>query len=126
LLIAVTVPHEAAIGCNFHHHSIVLASGASQEEAINNALLKSGLVEIYKVEKFMIQGDRGWGFDRDGDNATHLINFLNTVFPKLLLYRFCFWDYEHLYILGETDDSQQDSSASWVGVAIHSQFTYNP
>ncbi|MEH1935092.1 MAG: hypothetical protein V7L14_15630 [Nostoc sp.] len=116
---------------NFHHHSIVLASGDSQEEAINNALLKSGLVEIYKVEKFMIQGDGGWGFsveDRefDQENVTNLIKFLNTMFPKLLLYRFCFWDYEHLYILGETDDSQQDSSASWVGVAIHSQFTYNP
>lgn len=116
---------------DIHHHSIVLASGDSQEEAINNALLKSGLVEIYKVEKFMIQGNGGWGFsvddrDFDQDNVTNLIKFLNTMFPKLLLYRFCFWDYEHLYILGETDDSLRDSSASWVGVAIHSQFTYNP
>lgn len=116
---------------HIHRHGIVLASGGSQEEAINNALLKSGLVEIYKVEKFMIQGNGGWGFsvddrDFDQDNVTNLIKFLNTMFPKLLLYRFCFWDYEHLYILGETDDSQQDSSASCVGVAIHSQFTYNP
>ncbi|MEH1949843.1 MAG: hypothetical protein V7K77_23255 [Nostoc sp.] len=116
---------------HIHYHSIVLASGDSQEEAINNALLKSGLVEIYKLEKIMIQGDGGWGFsvddrDFDKDNVINLIKFLNTMFPKLLLYRFCFWDYEHLYILGETNDSQQDSSASCVGVAIHSQFTYNP
>lgn len=116
---------------HIHYHSIVLASGNSQEEAINNALLKSHLFEIYKIEKIMIQGDGGSGFsvdDRDynTDNITHLIKFLNTMFPKLLLYRFCFWDYEHLYILGETDNSQQDTSASCVGVAIHSQFTYNP
>lgn len=94
-------------------------------------MLASGLVEIYKVEKFMIQGEGGWGFsvddrDFDRDDVTNLINFLNTVFPKLLLYRFCFWDYEHLYILGETDNSLEDSSASYVGIAIHSQFTYNP
>ncbi|AFZ57463.1 hypothetical protein H6G54_26340 [Anabaena cylindrica FACHB-243] len=116
---------------HIHHHSIVLASGDSQEEAIKNALLKAGLVEIYKVKKFMIQGNRGWGFsvhdrDFDKDNVNNLIKFLHTMFPKLLLYRFCFWDYEHLYILGETDNSQQDTSASCVGVAIHSQFTYNP
>jgi hypothetical protein len=117
---------------NFHHHSIVLASGDSQEEAINNVLLKSGLVEIYKVEKFMILGDGGWGFfinDRyfdHQDNVTNLIEFLNTMFPELLLYRFCFWDYEHLYILGKTGDFLQYSFTSWVGVAIHSQFTYNP
>ncbi|KYC39380.1 hypothetical protein WA1_32120 [Scytonema hofmannii PCC 7110] len=116
---------------HIHHHSIILTSGDSQEEAINNALLASGLVEIYQIEKFTIQGEGGWGFslddrDFDRDNVTNLINFLNTVFPKLLLYRFCFWDYEHLYILGKTDDSQRDSSTSYVGVAIHSQFTYNP
>ncbi len=116
---------------HIHNHSIVLRSADSQEEAINNVLLASGLVEIYKVEKFMIQGKGGWGFsvhDRDfnQDDVTNLINFLNTVFPKLLLYRFCFWDYEHLYILGKTGDFQQHSSVSYVGVAIHSQFTYNP
>ncbi|RUS95149.1 hypothetical protein [Trichormus variabilis] len=116
---------------HIHYHRIVLASGGSQEEAINNALLKSGLVEIYKLEKFIIQERGGWGFcvddsDFDRDDVTNLINFLNTVFPKLLLYRFCFWDYEHLYILGETDNSLEDSSVSYVGVAIHSHFTYNP
>ncbi|MUG93979.1 hypothetical protein F7734_16900 [Scytonema sp. UIC 10036] len=116
---------------HIHNHSIVLTSGDSQEEAINNALLASGLVGIYQIEKLTIQGRGGWGFsvddrDCDPDEVTNLINFLNTVFPQLLLYRFCFWDYEHLYIVGKTDDSQGDSSASYVGVAIHSQFTYNP
>ena len=57
-----------------------------------------------------------------------LSSFLHGNFPELLVYRFCFWDYEHLYILGETGDRDDALRPlrDRVGVSLHSQFTYNP
>ncbi|MBW4532381.1 MAG: hypothetical protein KME09_00410 [Pleurocapsa minor HA4230-MV1] len=103
--------------CHTHKFKVICTSEITQEAAVNKALLSSGLVEIYNFEKFTIQGRGGWGFDNYEESLT---KFLNAVFPDLLLYRFCFWDYEHLYLLGKTGDRD------FVGVALHSQFTYNP
>ena len=81
----------------------------------------SGLVEVYKFERFSKRASGGWGFSNYFDNhEQHLASFLHKAFSELLLYRFCFWDYEHLYIVGEKGDRD------FVGIALHSQFTYNP
>ena len=54
------------------------------------------------------------------ERAQHLNKFLSQTFPDLKLYRFCFWDYENLYILGKSATEDR------VGIVIRSQFTYNP
>ena len=107
--------------CHTHDFKIIKAVQNSKNESIERALLLSGLVEIYRFEKFAKQARGGWGFSRHFDlQKQSLANFLNKAFPELLVYRFCFWDYEHLYILGETGDCNR------VGISLHSQFTYNP
>ena len=76
---------------------------------------------MYKLKEFAKFGRGGWGFDRySNNNEQYLINFLEKAFPELLLYRFCFWDYEHLYIIGNKGKCDR------VGISLHSQFTYNP
>lgn len=106
---------------HIHEFRVTCSLGNTKENAINRALTASGLVEIYKLEKFSKRGRGGWGFRNYFDShEQHLADFLNKAFSELLLYRFCFWDYEHLYILGEKGDRD------FVGIALHSQFTYNP
>lgn len=107
--------------CHIHDFQVICSLGNTKEDAINQALTASGLVEIYKFERFSKRASGGWGFSNYFDNhEQHLANFLHKAFSELLLYRFCFWDYEHFYLLGEKGDRD------FVGVALHSQFTYNP
>ena len=107
--------------CHIHTFGMIKTFGSSKNEVFEGALLLSRLVEIYKFEKFAKRGRGGWGFSNYyNEQEQKLTNFLNKAFPSLLLYRFGFWDYEHIYILGEIGDSDR------VGISLHSQFTYNP
>lgn len=109
---------------NVREYKIVLATGENKEVALQNILLESKLLEIYKFESFEIfdQLESYAGDEAEEVKAKYnlLHNFLHNNFSELLVYRFCFWDYEHLYILGEKGDRDR------VGIALHSQFTYNP
>ncbi len=110
---------------NIHNYRIIYATGNNQETALKNALCKSDLLEIYLFEKFNLEEqfhsyDQVREYEQMRDKLIHLNNFLNQTFPQLLLYRFCFWDYEHIYILGEIDNCDR------VGVYVNSQFNYNP
>ena len=49
-----------------------------------------------------------------------LNKFLHQKLTNVTLFRFCFWDWEHIYILGET------TSGDWVGVETTNEFAYNP
>jgi hypothetical protein len=107
--------------CHIHDFRVICSLGDTKEDAINRALTASGLVEIYKFERFSKRGSGGWGFSNYFDtHEQYLADFLHKNFSELLVYRFCFWDYEHLYILGEKGDRDR------LGISLHSQFTYNP
>ena len=115
-----------------HEYKIVFATGSSKEQALENILLESKLLEIYQFNNFvfseMIE-------DYDDDEAQEVklkserfSEFLGQAFSETLLYRFCFWDYEHLYILGELNngDKPNDMASQRAGIDLHSQFTFNP
>lgn len=108
---------------NVHDYQIVYAIGNSRDKAIEQGLAVAGLVEIHKFERFEL-GQLCAYFDEGAkefeERCQHLNQFLSHTFPELRLYRFCFWDYENLYILG------QSATEDRVGIVIHSQFTYNP
>jgi hypothetical protein len=56
----------------------------------------------------------------NSDRFERLNRFLKATFSDLRMYRFCFWDYEHLYFL---DANQTHDKA---GIVMRSQFNYNP
>ena len=107
-----------------HEYKIVAATGESKEIALENALLQSKLLEIYKFKSFNISEQLECYHDDEAQEiaikSSNLNKFFKKSFPEVLLYRLCFWDYEHLYILGEKGDRNR------VGITLHSQFTYNP
>ena len=49
-----------------------------------------------------------------------LNKFLHQKLSNLTLFRFCFWDWDYIYILGETTISD------WVGIQTTNEFVYNP
>ncbi len=103
-----------------HEYQILMATGDSKEVALQNILLKSKFLEIYKFDRFNIDYQLDNDHECEADNYHLLHRFLQQSFSELLLYRFCFWDYEHIYILGEKGENDR------VGVYFNSQFTYNP
>lgn len=109
-----------------YDYQVAYGVGNSRDQAIEQALTVAGLVETYKFERFAlgeqlcIYGDKG---DKEvqevEERFQHLNKFLSQTFPDLKLYRFCLWDYEYLYIVGQSAPEER------VGIVIHSQFTYN-
>lgn len=107
-----------------HTYKITHAVGETPDLSIENALVKAGLIEIYQFDQFSL-GEQLSGYHSEegkkiGERFQQLNQFLDQAYSDLRLYRFCFWDYEHLYFL---DSQQPDDKA---GIALHSQFTYNP
>jgi hypothetical protein len=110
-----------------HDYHLVSAQGNSQQEAIEQLFLVAGFLKVYSFEQFH-PGERTYGCDSETANATieryrHFNDFLNTALPNAKLYCFCFWDYEHLYLIDQPPDV---SNGDRVGVVLRSQFTYNP
>lgn len=95
-----------------HDYRLVDAAGETLEQAVEQALIQAGLLEIYQFE----------AFQPDGDSAQfkRLEKFLQKTFSERWIYRFSFWNYEHFYVIG------QDAAGNWGGVALRSRFTYNP
>jgi hypothetical protein len=107
-----------------HTYRITHAADETSELAIETALVKAGLIEIYQFDQFDL-GEQLCGYGSEegrkvSERFQHFNQFLKQVFLDLQLYRFCFWDYEHLYFL---NSQQFDDKA---GISLHSQFTYNP
>ena len=49
-----------------------------------------------------------------------LNKFLKIKFAELIMYKFTFWDYTHIFIVGQSVDDD------WVGLRLTSEFDYNP
>lgn len=109
---------------HLHDYKIVYTVGESFEQVVENALKIAGLIEIYDFDSFAI-GEQIVAYSEDEakeveERFQHINVFLNQSFLQLKLYRFCFWDYENIYIIGES------KSQDFVGISIKSQFVYNP
>jgi hypothetical protein len=107
-----------------HNYELVYAVGDTDEIAIEQALSQAGLITTHQFESFKL-GEQLVAYDEAhaqelAERFMYLNQFLKQVFSEILLYRFCFWDYEHLYLLNNTSPDDQ------VGIKISSQFTYNP
>jgi hypothetical protein len=106
-----------------HPYKIIAASGDTCENAVEHALVAAGMLQVYQFESFNLEGlkeDYDQYEAEQLDRLKHLNRFLKQAFLAIKLYRFCFWDYEHLYFLGNSSTDDQ------AGFALHSQFEYNP
>jgi hypothetical protein len=110
-----------------HDYHLVSAQGTAQSVAIDRLFRATGFLEVYSFEQFNL-GEQlaGYGDDhgkRLGDRYQHFNRFLAEMLPTAQMYCFCFWDYEHIYLI---DTHHEDANRDCVGVVLRSQFTYNP
>lgn len=107
-----------------HPYRIINATGNTQEVAIERALFTAGFIGVYQFQQFhsekQFYGYSNWKSESSGKQFQILNLFLKQSFSNLYLYRFCFWDYDNVFIL----DSQQ--SPDKVGIVFQNQFEYNP
>ena len=106
---------------NIHNYGLIYELGSTEEEAIERTLIRAGLIDIYQFKGFKLKsGHFLYSNPNFRDQWSDLNQFLTETFPKMQLYRFCFWDTEKIYILGETVAGDR------AGIFMESQFTYNP
>ncbi|NEO84250.1 MAG: hypothetical protein F6J87_08350 [Spirulina sp. SIO3F2] len=107
-----------------HTYQLIYGVGATEAIALEKTLEKAGLITICQFEQLDIDKQIDDYYHSDTqviiERLSRLERFLKQIFAEIVLYRICFWDYEHLYLLGNS--KAQDK----VGVVLRSQFTYNP
>jgi hypothetical protein len=98
-----------------HDYKLIAAVGPTIDQAIERAIRQAGLVQIDRFEDLQPTRDAGqWKTQFE-----QLNQLLQRTFPQRWLYRFSFWNYDHFYLIGQTD-------GYWGGVVLRSQYTYNP
>ena len=62
------------------------------------------------------------GIGSDGDEPFHAFAWstIKAKFTELIVYKFRFWDYTHIFIFGKSADNDQ------LGLKLTSEFDYNP
>lgn len=109
---------------NIHDYKLIYAVGNTHDIAMEQALFQAGLISTYRFECFelSLQLDSYDKLEAQeiSERFAHLNQFLKQTFSEVLLYRICFWDYEHVYLLGNSNFDDK------VGMIIRSQFTFNP
>ncbi|BAY80888.1 hypothetical protein NIES267_03530 [Calothrix parasitica NIES-267] len=114
---------------NTYNHQIIYQTASEKNLALQNALIKSGFLQVSKFQTFY--PDEGqYIFDNYGSddekgkelysNYQHLNSFLKAKFPELIVYTFRFWDYTQIFIVGESVEKDR------VGLKLSSKFDYNP
>ena len=113
---------------NTYHHEIIYQTASKKDFALQNALTKSGFLEVGKFQTFYPNEGQyifdNYGSDEKGielySKYQHLNSFLKTKFPELTIYTFRFWDYTQIFIVGESVENDR------VGLRLNSKFHYNP
>jgi hypothetical protein len=111
-----------------YYHSMVYSIAQTKEQAIENILQESGMLEISNFHAFYPESQDFFeyeGYEDDYRCSTperfHKINqFFANNFPNTMMYRFSFWTTENIYIIGETQSDDR------TGIYIKSNFVYNP
>ena len=114
---------------NTYHHKIIYQTASEKDIALQNALIKSGFLQIGKFQTFY-PNEGKYIFDNYGSddeeaielysNYQHLSSFLKAKFPELIVYTFRFWDYTQIFIVGKSAEKDR------VGLRLTSEFHYNP
>jgi hypothetical protein len=113
---------------NTYNHQIVYQTASTKQIALQNALIKSGFLQVGKFQTFYPnQGEyifHNYGSDEEWkvlyQKYQHLNSFLKAKFSELIAYTFRFWDYTQIFILGESAENDR------VGLKLTSEFDYNP
>lgn len=111
-----------------YEHQMLCRVGATQNQVIMEALISSGLLQISHFKKFYPDSQEyiftGYSSREEGtilfEKYQHLNKFLNAKLPELTMYKFNFWNYTHVFIVGQSVDND------WVGLRLKSEFDYNP
>jgi Nuclease A inhibitor-like protein len=103
-------------------YKFLYVTAESKELAIEKALQASGMLEIAKFNSFYPDKEYFEDYYQESQFAkfNKINHFLNHSFLEVMMYRFSFWTFENIYIIGKSpcDD--------WVGLHIESDFVYNP
>ncbi|MBW4511060.1 MAG: nuclease A inhibitor family protein [Scytonematopsis contorta HA4267-MV1] len=113
---------------NTYQHKIIHKVAETKEEVMELAFLSSGLLEVSEFKTFYPDPEEYIFTDYGGrekgskiyNKYKHLNQFLQANFAKLIMYKFSFWNYTQIFILGKS--SNDDS----VGLRLTSLFDYNP
>jgi|GEM_PF-2521741 len=103
-----------------HNYGIICASGKEYEQVFELTLKTAGLFQLHQFQGFDFETAPNNKNDEDRQMFQQLNRFLNRTLSNIKLYRFCFWDYEHIYVLGQSRENDR------VGIVVRSQFFYNP
>ncbi|NEO86565.1 MAG: hypothetical protein F6J87_20250 [Spirulina sp. SIO3F2] len=107
-----------------HTYQLVYGVDSTEAIALEKTLEKAGLITIRQFKQLNIS-EQLEAYDELKaqilmERFTQLERFLKHTFAEIVLYRICFWDYEHLYLLGTSKTEDK------VGIVLRSQFTCNP
>lgn len=111
-----------------YNHQIIYQTASTKQIALQNALIKSGFLQVGKFQTFYPnQGEyifHNYGSDEEWkvlyQKYQHLNSFLKAKFSELIAYTFRFWDYTQIFIVGESAENDR------VGLRLTSEFDYNP
>jgi hypothetical protein len=114
-----------------YEHEIIYKAAAIRELAFENA---ADLVEIDQFKGFYLDSDyfckeihHDYELTKEDIELDQLYlryqklnQFLTQNLSNLTVYRFIFWDWDYLYVLGQTQ------AGDWLGVETTNEFVYNP
>jgi hypothetical protein len=96
-----------------HIHQFVSVAAADSEQVLEALLRQLGLFRLSQFEGFAPT------LSTEDSQFAALTDCLHRSFSSLWVYRFSFWTWEQVFILGE-------QAEDWGGVVLRSHFTYNP
>ena len=111
-----------------YQHQILCKTASTEEDALQKALISSKAMDIKPFKTFYPDPNEYIFTDYSGreegiewyNQYQQLNNFLTTNFTRLIMYKFNFWNYTHIFVIGKS------SSNDWVGLRLTSEFDYNP
>lgn len=107
----------------FNHH-LVQGVASSKEKALLIALQQAGMLNMVNFHKFNISALE-WRYDKNEmaeitPKYQRINNFFNQNLSKSKMIRCSFWNYDHIYVIGQT------ISKDFAGVSMESEFNFNP
>ncbi|MGB3296220.1 MAG: nuclease A inhibitor family protein [Phormidesmis sp.] len=106
---------------HIHSYSLQSACADSKEAVIETLWRNAQFLEVVPFDCFNLKSRYYSPHEKDeSDRYSRISRFLAESVSALTVYRFCFWDIEMLYLLGEVEKGDH------IGMFTKSQFTYNP
>lgn len=104
-----------------HSHRLVQVAAAGPSQVLEMLLHQVGL---FRLDRFEALVPTASGAEQAPDQQCEALTaFLHRRFSELWDYRFSFWTWEQVFILGQDGLGQ---AGDWGGVVLRSHFTYNP